>query len=72
MKDLQPLHYFLGLEVWKRFGKIFLNQGNYTVYILRRFGMTDNKFMATPMEANLKKLTEPTSDSYIVDPTMYK
>jgi len=27
MKDLEFLHYFLGLEVWQRPGEIFLNQG---------------------------------------------
>jgi hypothetical protein len=24
MKDIRPMHYFLGLEVWQRPGKIFL------------------------------------------------
>ena len=27
MKDLGIMHYFLGLEVWKRPSEIFLNQG---------------------------------------------
>ena len=31
------MHYFLGLEVWQRNGKIFLSQGKYTVEILKRF-----------------------------------
>lgn len=68
MKDPGLLHYFLGLEVWKRPREIFLSQGKYTVEILQRFNMMDCKSIFTHMEANLKKLT--TSDSDFVDPTM--
>jgi hypothetical protein len=41
MKDLGLMHYFLGLEVWKRRGEIFLVQGKYTVDVLKRFSMMD-------------------------------
>jgi hypothetical protein len=41
MKDLSLMHYFLGLEVWQSPETIFLNQGKYTVEILRRFGMLE-------------------------------
>ena len=34
MKDLGLMHYFLGLEVQKRLGKVFLIQGKYVVKIL--------------------------------------
>ena len=46
MKDIGLKQYFLGLEVWQREGEIFLNQGKYTVQILKRFGMMDFKSMA--------------------------
>jgi hypothetical protein len=72
MKDLRMMHYFLGLEVWQRTDEIFLSQGKYTVEILRRFGMTDCKSMTTPMVTNLKKLSESSSDSDLIDPTMYR
>jgi hypothetical protein len=72
MKDLGLMHYFLGLEVWQKPGEIFLRQGKYTVEILSRFGMMDCKSMATPMMTNLKKLSDSTSDSDLVDPTMYR
>ena len=34
MKDLGPMHYFLGLEVWQKPGEIILSQGKYVVEIL--------------------------------------
>jgi hypothetical protein len=70
MKNLGLIHYFLGLEVWKRSDEIFLSQGKYTVEILQRFGMMDCKSMATPMTINLKLLSD--SSPYLVDPTMYR
>ena len=33
-KDISVMHCFLGLEVWKRPGEIFLGQGKYAVEIL--------------------------------------
>ena len=71
MKDLGLMHYFLGLEVWQRQKEIFLSQGKYTIGILKRFEMLDCKSMATPMDANFKKLKVSTSNSGIIDPTMY-
>ena len=56
MKDLGPMHYFLGLEVWKKPREIFLSQGKYVVKILERFGMVDCKPVTTLMELNFKKL----------------
>ena len=57
MKDLGLLHYFLGLEVWQNFDNIILNQGKYTLDILKRFGMWNCRPMSSPMETNLHKLT---------------
>ena len=31
MKDLGLMHYFLGMEVWRNFEGIFINQGKYVV-----------------------------------------
>jgi len=56
MKDLGMMHYFLGLEVWKKPSEIFYSQGKYVVKILERFGMVECKFMTTLMELNFKKL----------------
>jgi hypothetical protein len=71
MKDLRMMYYFLGLEVWQRIDEIFLSQGKYIVEILRRFGILDCKSMTTPMVMNLKKLSEFSSDSDLIDPTIY-
>jgi hypothetical protein len=50
MKDLGLLHYLLGLEVLYSLEKIFLNQGEYAVEILKRFDILECKSMNTPMK----------------------
>jgi protein associated with RNAse G/E len=70
MKDLGPMHYFLGLEVWQSPEDIFFNQGKYFVEILKRFDMMDCRAMSTPMETNLKLLVDTSSE--IVDVTLYR
>jgi hypothetical protein len=70
MKDLGLMHYFLGLEVWKSLERIFLNQGKYTIEILKRFDMLECKSMNTPMEATLKLLVDTSSD--LIDATLYR
>ena len=61
------MHYFL---IWKHSDEIFLNQGNYTVQILKRIGMLDCKSMTTPMTTSLKLLNDDTSEA--VDVTLYR
>jgi hypothetical protein len=70
MKDLGLMHYFLGLEVWQSPERIFLNQGKYTVKILKRFDMLECTPMNTPMEAKLKLLVDTSSD--LIDATLYR
>jgi hypothetical protein len=70
MKDIGLMHYFLGLEVWQQPGDILIGYGNYTLEILKRFGMMDYKSMTTPVTINLNILGA--SDSGLVDPMMYK
>jgi hypothetical protein len=70
MKDLGPMHYFLGLEVWQSPENIFLNQGKYAVEILKRFDMLECKSMNTPMETNLKLLVDTLLE--LVDVTLYR
>ena len=70
MNDLGLMHYYLGLEVWKKLGEIYLGQGKYMIKILCKFGMMDRKSMMTPMITNLRKLGS--SNSNPMDPTCYK
>ena len=69
MKDIRPMHYFLGLEVWQRSGEIFLEQGKYVLEILKRFRMQDSRPMATLMVTNLKKIDS--SISKLANSTQY-
>ena len=52
MMEIGLMHYFLGLEVWQEPGHIFLGQGKYGIYILKRFRMEDCRSMSTPMITN--------------------
>ena len=70
MKDLGLMHYFVGLEVWHNPEEIFLNQGKYAVYILKRFDMLEYKSMATSIDTHLKLLVDASSE--LVDVTLYK
>ena len=70
MKDLRLMHYFLGLEVWKILEGIFLNQGKYAAEILKRFNMFECKALSTPMDSNLKLLTDDSLE--LVDVTHYR
>jgi hypothetical protein len=72
MKDLGPMHYFLGLKVWQKPGEIFLSQSRYAFDVLRRFGMLDCKSMTTPMISNLKKLHDQATGSNPKDPSTYR
>jgi hypothetical protein len=70
MKYLRMMHYLLVLEIWQKPNDIFLNQGNYIVEILKRFGMMDCKAKPTPMVTNIKLLSDTSLE--IVDATVYK
>ena len=61
MKDLGPMHYFLGLEVWQNSDEIILSQGKYAMEILKSLRMMDCKSMSTSMMTNLKLFGDTTS-----------
>ena len=52
MKDMGLLHYFLGLEIWKRDYELFVSQGKYAREILGKFHMEGCKPMDTPLPRN--------------------
>lgn len=71
MKYIGLIHYFLGLEVWKKSGEVFLSQGKYVVKLLERFGMSECNSMNTPMEMNFKKLCGEAAGFDLVNPSEY-
>ena len=54
MKDLGPLHYFLGLEVHQSPTSIVLNQHKYTVDLIDLAGLIASAPVNTPIELNVK------------------
>jgi hypothetical protein len=54
MKDLGPLHHFLGITVERRPDRLFLHQRTYTLDILKRAVMTDYKPCSTPVDLKAK------------------
>ena len=54
MKDMKELHYFLGIDVIRTPTDIMVSQRHYILNLLWRFGMTQCKSLATPLDCNLK------------------
>lgn len=64
MKDLGPIHHFLGIEITLTFDWLHLSQSHYALTILEKGGMVHCKHMRTPLEAKTKGLhnTAPLAD----------
>jgi hypothetical protein len=54
MKDLGPLHRFLGIIAERRPQGLFLHQRQYAIDILERAGMSDRKPCSTPVDTQAK------------------
>jgi hypothetical protein len=54
MKDLRPLHHFLGITVERRPDGLFLHQRTYTLVILKCVVMADYKPCTTPVDLQAK------------------
>lgn len=70
MKDLEELHYCLGLEVWRDYGQTFRTQWKYVIRLLKKFRMEQCKAASVPLQQNLKLRIE--DDSKEVDATLYR
>jgi len=71
LKNLGPLHYFLGIEVsWLKNDYIHLSQVNYIKDLLRCTHMVNSKPQPSPMLSSLR-LTADESVS-VDDPTLYR
>ena len=69
MKDLGPLHYFLGLKVHKSSGTLFLSQTKCAVDLLRKYKM-DGAKPYSPLAVNGSKLSAFNGDP-LPDPSEY-
>ena len=70
MKDLDPLNYFLGLEVSSFVDGYYLTQAKYTSDLISRASITDSKIVDTPIEYNCR-LNSHDGES-LSDATLYK
>lgn len=70
VKDLGPLHYFLGIEVCRTTFGLFLSQSRYISDLLTRTNMHKSKPVSTPMSSSLK-LTALDGPSF-EDPGLYR
>ena len=70
MKDLGPLNYFLGLEVFSSTNGYYLTQAKYTSDLISRASITDSKIVNTPIEYNC--LLNSHDGESLSDATFYK
>ncbi|XP_055960787.1 uncharacterized mitochondrial protein AtMg00810-like [Mercurialis annua] len=69
MKDLGPVHHFLGIVITPTTRGLQLSQTHYALSILDRSKMMDCKPMATPLDIKLKP---PGSTTVLTDPSHYR
>jgi hypothetical protein len=69
MKDLRPLHHFLGVSVLHQADGFFLTLRQFALDILERVGMVDCKPFSAPVDTQAKVSTE--SRPPVADPTHF-
>ena len=70
IKDLGPLHYFLGVEVIQTATGLFLSQHKYIAELLEKTKMTDAKAVLTPLSTTISLNKDNGSPS--TDATFYR
>jgi hypothetical protein len=70
MKDLRPLHHFLGVSVQHEAGGLFLTQHQFALDILERAGMVDYKPVSMPVDTQAKVSAE--SEPSVADLTHFR
>ena len=69
MKDLRPIHHFLGVEISPTPEGLHLSQSHYALTILERSKMLDCKHMSPPLDV---KLRPPEPATSLADPSFYR
>ena len=70
MKDLGPLHYFLGISVVRSNAGFFLSQRKYAEELLARANMTNCRPASTPVDTRAK--LSATAGAPVADPSDYR
>jgi hypothetical protein len=70
MKDLGPLHHFLGVSVEQRSNSLFLHQRQYARDILERAGMSDYKPCSMTVDTQAKVPSD--MGAPVSDPAAYR
>ena len=70
MKDLGPLHYFLGIEAHHRSNGTLLSQVKYVDSLLRKFDLVKVKHVSTPLAS--KTLLSANDGEVLASPTLYR
>ncbi|XP_062100500.1 uncharacterized mitochondrial protein AtMg00810-like [Humulus lupulus] len=70
LKDLGPLHYFLGVEVYRDHTGMYLNQTKYVEELLRKNSMLHLKPCPTPM--TIGKMISISDGELLENPTIYR
>lgn len=68
VKDMGKLHYFLGVKVNQKPGKIWIGQPTYTKEILEKINMKNSKPVATPVEQGTKLMKNALTKNYFSQP----
>ena len=69
MKDMDELHYFLGIEVIRTPDRILFTQRHYILHLLFKFNMAKCRPISTPLDRNLKLHEDPGN---VCKPTQYR
>jgi hypothetical protein len=70
MSALDPLSYYLGIDVWHSPKGYFVSQSKYIEDLIGRSGISDNRTAATPMDLHVE--LHPTSGTPLEDPSQYR
>ncbi|MCP3664820.1 MAG: DDE-type integrase/transposase/recombinase [Gammaproteobacteria bacterium] len=72
IKDLGPLHYFLGMQVHQSTEGVWLGQPQYSKKVLEKFQMADCIKAATPMETGAVLVQKPEDSKKFENPTVFQ